>query len=128
MNLIILSFLLSNADLSRSSWQTTDFLFRQIRQRTTVLDITAKEEAVADLSTILDMLRWAMSQFNSSDIYYGHGTDNAWDEALQLVLPTLALPLDIPDALLSTKLTTSEKWKSFNLLRFVLNKKFLCLI
>ena len=74
MNLIILSFLLSNADLSRSSWQTTDFLFRQIRQRTTVLDITAKEEAVADLSTILDMLRWAMSQFNSSDIYYGHGT------------------------------------------------------
>lgn len=86
------------------------------------MDITAKEEAVADLSTILDMLRWAMSQFNSSDIYYGHGTDNAWDEALQLVLPTLALPLDIPDALLSTKLTTSEKWKSFNLLRFVLNK------
>lgn len=73
------------------------------------MDITLKEEAVADLSTILDMLRWAMSQFNSSDIYYGHGTDNAWDEALQLVLPTIALPLDIPDVLLSTKLTTSRK-------------------
>lgn len=73
------------------------------------MDITIKEEAIADLSTILDMLRWAMSQFNSSDIYYGHGTDNAWDEALQLILPTLALPLDIPETLLSTKLTTSEK-------------------
>ncbi len=86
-------FLLSNADLSRSSWQTTDFLFRRRSVRgQQFLDITAKEEAVADLSTILDMLRWAMSQFNSSDIYYGHGTDNAWDEALQLVLPTLALP------------------------------------
>lgn len=128
MNLIILSFLLSNADLSRSSWQTTDFLFRQIRQRTTVLDITAKEEAVADLSTILDMLRWAMSQFNSSDIYYGHGTDNAWDEALQLVLPTLALPLDIPDALLSTKLTTSEKMEIIQLIEVRIEQKFLCLI
>ncbi|OAT35366.1 ribosomal protein L3 methyltransferase [Proteus myxofaciens ATCC 19692] len=73
------------------------------------MEITVKEEAVAELSTILDMLRWAMSQFNSSDIYYGHGTDNAWDEAIQLVLPTLSLPLDIPEALLSTKLTTSEK-------------------
>ncbi|MGX8894638.1 50S ribosomal protein L3 N(5)-glutamine methyltransferase, partial [Enterobacter cloacae] len=80
------------------------------------MDITAKEEAVADLSTILDMLRWAMSQFNSSDIYYGHGTDNAWDEALQLVLPTQALPLDIPDALLSTKLTTSEKMEIIQLI------------
>lgn len=94
------------ADLSSSSWQTTYFPFIQ---RTTVLDITTKEEAIADLSTILDMLRWAMSQFNSSDIYYGHGTDNAWDEALQLVLPTLSLPLDVPDSLLSTRLTTSEK-------------------
>lgn len=73
------------------------------------MEITVKEEAVAELSTILDMLRWAMSQFNSSDIYYGHGTDNAWDEAIQLVLPTLSLPLDVPEALLLTKLTTSEK-------------------
>lgn len=62
------------------------------------------------------MLRWAMSQFNSSDIYYGHGTDNAWDEALQLVLPTIALPLDIPDVLLSTKLTTSEKLEIITLI------------
>lgn len=92
------------------------------------MDITAKEEAVADLSTILDMLRWAMSQFNSSDIYYGHGTDNAWDEALQLVLPTLALPLDIPDALLSTKLTTSEKMEIIQLIEVRIEQKFLCLI
>ncbi len=87
------------------------------------MDITAKEEAVADLSTILDMLRWAMSQFNSSDIYYGHGTDNAWDEALQLVLPTLALPLDIPDALLSTKLTTSEKMEIIQLIEVRIEQK-----
>ncbi|KLU18835.1 50S ribosomal protein L30, partial [Proteus mirabilis] len=69
------------------------------------------------------MLRWAMSQFNSSDIYYGHGTDNAWDEALQLVLPTIALPLDIPDVLLSTKLTTSEKMEIITLIESRIEQK-----
>ncbi|MDC9762186.1 50S ribosomal protein L3 N(5)-glutamine methyltransferase, partial [Proteus mirabilis] len=54
------------------------------------------DEAVSELHTLQDMLRWAMSRFNAANIYYGHGTDNAWDEALQLVLPTLFLPLDLP--------------------------------
>ncbi|HBZ7487316.1 TPA: 50S ribosomal protein L3 N(5)-glutamine methyltransferase, partial [Klebsiella pneumoniae] len=42
------------------------------------------DEAVSELHTLQDMLRWAMSRFNAANIYYGHGTDNAWDEALQL--------------------------------------------
>lgn len=45
------------------------------------------------------MLRWVISRFNAANIYYGHGTDNYWDEALQLVLPSLFLPLDIPQQL-----------------------------
>ncbi|EKT55652.1 50S ribosomal protein L3 N(5)-glutamine methyltransferase [Providencia sneebia] len=67
------------------------------------------DEAVAELHTIQDILRWTMSRFNAADVYYGHGTDNAWDEALQLVLPTLYLPLDIPDELLSSRLTPTER-------------------
>lgn len=55
------------------------------------------------------MLRWAMSRFNAANIYYGHGTDNAWDEALQLVLPTLFLPLDLPAELYQSWLTSSER-------------------
>ncbi|MBP6792860.1 MAG: 50S ribosomal protein L3 N(5)-glutamine methyltransferase, partial [Aeromonas sp.] len=43
------------------------------------------DEVVAEMHTIQDMLRWAMSRFNDAGIFYGHGTDNAWDEAVQLV-------------------------------------------
>ncbi|MCE1777145.1 50S ribosomal protein L3 N(5)-glutamine methyltransferase, partial [Enterobacter hormaechei] len=67
------------------------------------------DEAVAELYTIQDMLRWSVSRFNAANIYYGHGTDNPWDEALQLVLPSLFLPLDIPQEMLTTRLTSTER-------------------
>ncbi|PLN56612.1 50S ribosomal protein L3 N(5)-glutamine methyltransferase, partial [Klebsiella pneumoniae] len=50
------------------------------------------DEAVNELHTIQDMLRWAVSRFSAANIWYGHGTDNPWDEAVQLVLPSLYLP------------------------------------
>lgn len=67
------------------------------------------DEAVSELHTIQDMLRWAVSRFAAADIWYGHGTDNPWDEAVQLVLPTLYLPLDIPEDMRSARLTSSER-------------------
>ncbi|MDH2925400.1 [LSU ribosomal protein L3P]-glutamine N5-methyltransferase [Nicoletella semolina] len=62
-----------------------------------------------DLGSILDMMRWAYSYFNASDLYYGHGHDNAWDEANQLVLSALALPVDVPESLYTSRLTLAEK-------------------
>lgn len=67
------------------------------------------DEAVKDLHTLQDMLRWAVSRFNAADLYYGHGTDNPWDEALQLLLPTLYLPLDFPADMYGSRLTLSER-------------------
>ncbi|MBC8946281.1 50S ribosomal protein L3 N(5)-glutamine methyltransferase [Xenorhabdus indica] len=67
------------------------------------------DETVAELHTIQDMLRWTTSCFSAANIYYGHGTDNPWDEALQLVLPTLYLPLDIPENMMTARLTTTER-------------------
>ncbi|PWC15932.1 50S ribosomal protein L3 N(5)-glutamine methyltransferase [Brenneria corticis] len=67
------------------------------------------DEAVSDLHTIQDMLRWAVSRFNAANVYYGHGTDNPWDEAVQLVLPSLFLPLDIPEDMYTSRLTSSER-------------------
>ncbi|MBP8065051.1 MAG: 50S ribosomal protein L3 N(5)-glutamine methyltransferase, partial [Aeromonadaceae bacterium] len=49
------------------------------------------DEAVSELRTVNDMMRWAVSQFNAAGLFYGHGTDNAWDEAVQLILPSLHL-------------------------------------
>lgn len=62
-----------------------------------------------ELQTIQDMLRWSVSRFSAANIWYGHGTDNPWDEAVQLVLPSLYLPLDIPEDMRTARLTSSEK-------------------
>lgn len=67
------------------------------------------DEAVNELQTIQDMLRWSVSRFSAANIWYGHGTDNPWDEAVQLVLPSLYLPLDIPEDMRTARLTSSEK-------------------
>ncbi|MFM2483695.1 50S ribosomal protein L3 N(5)-glutamine methyltransferase [Celerinatantimonas yamalensis] len=67
------------------------------------------EEAVSELHTIQDMLRWAVSHFNYANLYYGHGTDNAWDEAIQLIFPSLCLPLEIGQDVKEARLTKSER-------------------
>ncbi|WP_127956948.1 50S ribosomal protein L3 N(5)-glutamine methyltransferase [Serratia microhaemolytica] len=66
-------------------------------------------EAVNELHTIADILRWTVSRFSAANIYYGHGTDNPWDEALQLVLPSLSLPLDLPSTMHNARLVHSER-------------------
>lgn len=71
--------------------------------------MSSQENYLNELSTIRDFIRWGMSQFNAAQLFYGHGTDNSWDEALQLVLFSLHLPLDIRPELLDAKLTTEEK-------------------
>lgn len=67
------------------------------------------EQTANELNTIQDFIRWTASQFNQSDIYYGHGTDNAIDEARQLILPSLNLPLVIPPEFYAARLTHAEK-------------------
>ena len=63
----------------------------------------------SDLHTILDFLRWTYSTLNRAEIYFGHGYDNSWDEAQQLILSCLQLPHDVPESLLQSRLTTTEK-------------------
>jgi ribosomal protein L3 glutamine methyltransferase len=74
-----------------------------------MINPTAINEAVEELHTIRDMLRWAVSRFNESHLFYGHGTDNAWDEAVALVLHALHLPQDINPQILDANLTTQER-------------------
>lgn len=69
-----------------------------------------------ELKTICDFIRYATSAFNEAGIYYGHGTDNAWDEATALVLHTLHLPHDINPIVLHANLTKSECAKLFDLI------------
>lgn len=58
--------------------------------------------------TVRDLLRYAVSRFNASGLAYGHGSDNAYDEAAYLILHTLHLPLDTLEPFLDARLLASE--------------------
>jgi ribosomal protein L3 glutamine methyltransferase len=60
------------------------------------------------LITVRDWLRFAVSRFNEAKLFFGHGTDNAFDEAAYLILHTLHLPLDRLDPFLDASLTHGE--------------------
>ena len=61
------------------------------------------------LVTIRDWLRYAVSQFKKNSLYFGHGTSNAYDEAVCLILQSLNLPIDQLEPYLDAKLLTDEK-------------------
>ncbi|OZA29973.1 MAG: ribosomal protein L3 N(5)-glutamine methyltransferase [Hydrogenophilales bacterium 17-61-9] len=60
------------------------------------------------LITVRDWLRFAVSRFNEARLCFGHGSDNAFDEAAYLILHTLHLPLDRLDPFLDASLTHGE--------------------
>lgn len=58
--------------------------------------------------TLRDVLRHAVTRFNTEKLFFGHGSDNAYDEAVYLILHTLQLPLDRLDPFLDARLTEQE--------------------
>jgi len=62
-----------------------------------------------ELFTIRDWLRFTVSRFEESDIFYGHGTDNSYDEAAWLILAALHLPHDTLENFLDAVITESER-------------------
>lgn len=60
------------------------------------------------LITVRDWLRFAVSRFNEAKLFFGHGSDNAFDEAAYLILHTLHLPLDRLEPFLDASLTHAE--------------------
>ena len=65
--------------------------------------------ATHDLETLRDWLRYAVSRFGEAKLAFGHGTDNAYDEAAYLLLHALHLPLDRLEPFLDAKLTQAER-------------------
>ncbi len=61
------------------------------------------------LRTLRDHIRWAVSRFHAEQLFFGHGTDNAWDEARQLVLGALHLPWEMADSYLDCRLEDDER-------------------
>lgn len=61
-----------------------------------------------NFSTLRDLLRYAVTRFNSAGLFFGHGSNNAFDEAAYLLLHTLKLPLDKLDPFLDARLLPHE--------------------
>ncbi len=68
-------------------------------------------QVAAELKTVRDYIRHAVSQFNQANIAYGHGTATAFDEAVFMVLEGLRLPVDQLEPYLDARLTTPERLK-----------------
>ncbi|MBQ0834511.1 50S ribosomal protein L3 N(5)-glutamine methyltransferase [Marinobacter sp.] len=64
---------------------------------------------IEDLHSVRDYLRYASSQFAASPVFFGHGTDNVWDEAVHLVMRSLHLPLEDNTLFLDARLTREER-------------------
>ena len=74
-------------------------------------------DARAELRTLRDLLRFAVTRFEEAGLFYGHGSDNAWDEAAYLVHHALHLPLERIDAFLDARLTQAEREAVLAMLR-----------
>ena len=85
-----------------NSDQNLDTLFRQ---------------AESSLHTLRDFLRFAVSRFQQAGLVFGHGSDNAHDEAAYLILHTLHLPLDMLEPYLDAALLADEKTELLGKLR-----------
>jgi len=71
---------------------------------------TIERTIIDELHTLRDVLRWTTSQFNSADLFYGHGNADAFNDALQLILHSLHLPVtEFPELFADARLTRAEK-------------------
>ncbi|MFM7083906.1 MAG: 50S ribosomal protein L3 N(5)-glutamine methyltransferase [Hyphomicrobium sp.] len=73
--------------------------------------ISKEYDPVAELCTLRDWIRYGTSCFRSAGLVFGHGTQNATDEAAFLLLSSLDLPIDQLDPWLDCKLTHEERKK-----------------
>lgn len=78
---------------------------------------------INELYTIRDLIRWTVSNFNAEGIFFGHGTESAWDEAVALILHTLHLPHTIDPVILDGRLTSLEREKIYQLVKRRINER-----
>jgi len=70
---------------------------------------TTPSDVLTTLTTIRDYVRWASSEFARAHLFFGHGSANALDEAVALVLHTLHQPYNLSESYFDSVLTVSER-------------------
>lgn len=105
------------------------------KHNNSVLSTLSAAEAARDLYTVRDFVRYGVSLFSESGLTFGHGTDNASDEAVFMVLEGLRLPIDTIEPYWDARLTESERKRMAALLHrraetrlpapYILNKAYI---
>ncbi len=70
-----------------------------------------------NLNTLHQAVDWVEQQLALADLHYGHGTDNARDEAAWLVLGALGLSFNTAESDLPASLSSPQKQQISNILR-----------
>ena len=81
------------------------------------------EQARQELSTLRDLLRFSVSRFNEAGLFFGHGSDNAWDEAAYLLLHALHLPPERLEPFLDARLTSDERRAALRIIERRINER-----
>lgn len=68
------------------------------------------------LSSVRDLIRYGVSRFNEAKLFFGHGSDNAWDEAVYLVLFALHLPPDQLEPFMDARVLPQERERALSLI------------
>ena len=93
-----------------SDW---DEVSPQVNSDEAIPDSFVDPRVAEELEIVVDWIRYSISVFYQAGVFFGHGTDNEWDEASSLVFQALNLPLDMPPArlelLYQAKVTKSER-------------------
>jgi ribosomal protein L3 glutamine methyltransferase len=80
--------------------------------------------AQTELKTLRDFLRWTTSRFIEAGLFYGHGNDDAFNEASQLILHSLKLPVnELPELFLDARLSNDEKKSLLGLIEARIEKR-----
>jgi ribosomal protein L3 glutamine methyltransferase len=70
--------------------------------------MTTLIDAQANLRTLRDVLRYAVTRFNETQLSFGHGQADAFEEAAYIVMRTLKLPLERLEFFADAYLTHAE--------------------
>lgn len=78
--------------------------------------MTDLESAMDAIETVGEAIEYCAQALSSAEVYFGHGTDNAWDEAVQMVLAIAELPADSDRSIVSNLLQPKQLIKLRELL------------
>ncbi len=67
-------------------------------------------EAIHDYSHFGELLHWGKAKLEAHpELYYGHGTDNPWDEALAMLIYVADYPYDVGEEVLKNQVPLRQR-------------------